>query len=200
MPCFTARIERCSRGRRHRVPPAAGGGRFVLPAGPPRLEPVDPRLLWATQPWLVRHHAAYYVSGRWERTGTTSADMGAAGNRYPIVTVDPAGRHVIRTGHHRSFAALVSGRLVFARVFRPELSPAVEPDEFVVTPHLRVNTTATSRDLSLDRAARALDGGQVAFVDGLDAARATLAVVGLDDDQIDDRISMATSGRAAQSR
>ena len=142
--------------------------RPAAPVGPPRLEPVDPRRLCASQPWVVRHHAAYYLTGVWEQTGQTSADMAAASNRYPVIEVDITGRHVIRTGHHRSLAALIEGRSVLARVISADPPPPSTPDrsELVVTPLLRV----ASAELAAD----------------------ALAALGLDPAQIEDRISMAT--------
>ena len=54
-----------------------------LIAAPARLHEVDPRTLFATQPWVLRTHAAYYLTGEWEITGRTSADMHSIANRYP---------------------------------------------------------------------------------------------------------------------
>lgn len=81
------------------------------------LTEVDPRELWASQGWVVRHHAAYYFTREWELTGLTSADRNVASNQWPVVRIDDQGRKVILAGHHRSLAALIEGRPVLARVF-----------------------------------------------------------------------------------
>jgi len=46
-----------------------------LIAGSARLREVDPQVLSATQPWVLRTHADYYLTGEWEISGRTSADM-----------------------------------------------------------------------------------------------------------------------------
>lgn len=162
--------------------------RFSVPAGRPVLDEVDPRSLVATQAWLVRHHALHYMTGEWERSGTTSADMASAANRYPVVTVDDMGSHVIRTGHHRSFAALIEGRPLTARVFAPHRTaasgPTAEDRPYVVTVEFQLGP-------------RHLDAnGEAALED----ARQHLADIGLDEAQILDRLSMATSGRTTSDR
>lgn len=84
--------------------------------GPVVLVPIDPRMLLASQPFVVRHHAAYYLEGEWERTGLTSADRRSLANRWPIVAF--AGeRGVILSGHHRSLRALLSGVPLLARTW-----------------------------------------------------------------------------------
>lgn len=83
--------------------------------GPTTLTEIDPRCLTATQPWLIRHHALYYVTGQWELTGLTSADRHSLLNRQPVISL--AGTQlVIRSGHHRAFAALIEGRRLMARL------------------------------------------------------------------------------------
>ena len=90
-----------SAGRRknERQIPEAEAERLI--ARPARLHEVDPRVLFATQPWVVQEHAAYYLSGEWEITGRTSADMHSWANRYPTF-VERRGQLVIATGHHGS--------------------------------------------------------------------------------------------------
>lgn len=94
--------------------PKLSGTPYVM-SSPPALAALDPRELWATQPWLLRHHVEYYTSGIWERTGETSADMDDDTNRFPIVLHDSQGRPVILTGHHRAAAALIEGRKLRVR-------------------------------------------------------------------------------------
>jgi hypothetical protein len=75
---------------------------------------VDPRQLWAGQTWVLRRHADYYVTGRWERTGETSADRHLEDDQFPVVMPDHRGRLVIISGHHRA-AALIEGRPLLIR-------------------------------------------------------------------------------------
>lgn len=71
-------------------------GRFV--SHQPRLTEVDPTELFATQTWVLRAHVAYYLSGEWERTGRTSADMHQRANRYPLIYLDGRGQLLILAG------------------------------------------------------------------------------------------------------
>ncbi len=104
--------------------------RFV--ASQPRLVEVDPNDLYATQTWVVRSHVGYYLSGEWERTGRTSADMDKRANRYPLIYPDDRGRLLILAGHHRSMAARVEGRPVLARLVgaTPDVGVALVPSVF----------------------------------------------------------------------
>lgn len=95
-------------------------------SAPVHLAEVDPRKLWASQGWVLRQHAEYYLTGRWECTGVTSADHDKLANHWPVVMIDALGRPVIRAGHHRALAALVEGRALLARLF-----PNDEPDASV---------------------------------------------------------------------
>jgi hypothetical protein len=102
-------------------------GSFV--ASQPRLVEVDPIELRATQTWVVRSHVRYYLSGEWERTGRTSADMHVRGNRYPLIWTDARGDRVILAGHHRSMAARLTGTPLLARLVgsEPDVGVAVTP-------------------------------------------------------------------------
>ena len=184
-----------------------------IPAGRPRLESVDPRALWATQPWVVRHHAAHYLSGIWERTGITSADMESAANRYPTISVDADGRHIIRTGHHRSLAALIQGRPVLARVFPFVTDGAadhgtVDPegaDDLVVTPGLRVGSGSGDSPSNIEIRSVAecvvqIDAGRTVTVGSIEFAVGVLAALGLDQHQTRDRLHMARTGRTILGR
>lgn len=164
---------------------------------PPALSEIDPRILWANQPSVVRHHAAHYLTGIWERTGTTSADMDQPLNRYPLVAVDPAGRHVLVTGHHRSLAALIEGRPVLCRVVGDPTPVPQGVHRLTVTPHLLVDPAAPVGHSGT--AARITDGATV-IVATLDDAAAVLAELGLSDDEIDDRLTMASTGRIGRRR
>ena len=99
------------------------------------LSHVDPRRLWASQARVVRTHAEYYLTGEWERTGITSADHHSRANRFPVIAPDRHGRLVIRTGHHRSLAALVEGRPLLCR-----LATAPPDGAVAITPTLLVGT------------------------------------------------------------
>jgi hypothetical protein len=135
-------------------------GRFV--AGQPRLVEVDPAELFATQTWVVRSHVGYYLTGEWERTGRTSADMHQRANRYPLIYADERGRLIILAGHHRSMAARIEGRPVLARLVgsSPDAGVAVTP-----------SVIDTNRDL--------------------DAIRDQLTVNGLTVPEIDERLRFA---------
>lgn len=120
--------------------------RFV--AELPRLVDVDPTKLFATQTWVLRSHVAYYMTGEWERTGRTSADMHQRANRYPLIYPDERRRLLILAGHHRSMAARIEGRTVQARLVgpTPDVGVAVVPsvvssgaDHAVVRGRLAVN-------------------------------------------------------------
>ncbi len=107
--------------------------RFV--AEQPRLVEVDPTDLFATQNWVLRSHVAYYLTGEWERTGRTSADMHQRANRYPLIYPDDRGRLLILAGHHRSMAARIEGRTVQARLVgaTPDTGVAVTPSVICAT-------------------------------------------------------------------
>lgn len=85
---------------------------------PPVLEKVDPRILFATQPGLVRTHVKYYMGDEYKRTGKTAADQESKANAFPMVYVKANGQHILLTGHHRSAAALLQGEDVDAIVVR----------------------------------------------------------------------------------
>ena len=119
-------------------------------AAPVWLSLVDPRQLWASQPWVLRTHAAYYRTGEWERTGVTSADRHVEANRFPVIVPDRLDRLVIRTGHHRALAALVDGRPLLCRLATaaPDGAVAVTPSLLVGThsrlPHVQVSNAASA--------------------------------------------------------
>ena len=124
-----------------------------LIAGPARLYDVDPRTLFATQPWVLRTHAAYYLTGEWEITGRTSADMHSWANRYPTF-VERRGQLLIATGHHRSLAAIIQGRPVLARVVAADAQPVA------VTPHLAISDHGEQLDDDIEAVADRLMAGQ----------------------------------------
>jgi hypothetical protein len=134
-------------------------GQFV--AEPPRLTDVDPVALFCTQNWVLCGHVSYYLSGEWEVTGRTSADMCQRANRYPLVYVDERGRHIILAGHHRSMAARLEGRALRARVVGSSAD-----GEVVVTPTLTVDGPVLTRSdvdrLTDEMAARGLASGECA--------------------------------------
>lgn len=85
---------------------------------PPKLEKVDPRTLYATQPGLVKSHAEYYLSGEYKRTGKPSADQENVGNQFPLVYVNSRGQHLLLAGHHRALADMIQGNELDAIVVR----------------------------------------------------------------------------------
>ncbi|MEI6403503.1 MAG: hypothetical protein WCP59_15095 [Actinomycetota bacterium] len=160
---------------------------------PPALAEVDPRELWATQPWVVRHHVAYYLTGEWERTGRTSADQHAIANRYPLVLAAPRGRLTILTGHHRSLAALIEGRPVTVRV-----SPTHADTPVAVLPLLTVDRRSTidaADDTDPATVAELIRAGHRVHLPSLTTASAVLHSVGLKPAEIRDRLTVA-GGRA----
>lgn len=169
----------------------------------PTLIDVDPRTLWANQPSLVRHHAAYYVTGTWERTGTTSADMASALNRYPVIVSDRQGRLIIATGHHRSLTALIQGRPVRCRFVdaRTKSRLVPEKEQLTITPLLRVGFSGIEdAEVAAMAVERSGPGGSAVTVDSETTAAAVLWRLGLDPDQTRDRIEMAASGRTIVDR
>lgn len=87
----------------------------ALSHNPPlSLEKVDPRLLYATQPNIVRSHFDHYMGGN----SGLSADHNAASNAQPIVYVNAQGQHLLLTGHHRAAVSLASGEDLSALVVR----------------------------------------------------------------------------------
>lgn len=82
--------------------------------GPQELSDVDPRHLHSTQPTITREGVDYYMGDEYERTGTTFADQGNAGNRFPVV-YEREGVNMLLSGHHRASAALLQGRPLSAR-------------------------------------------------------------------------------------
>lgn len=164
----------------------------ALLAGGPYLADFDPRVLYATQTWVVRSHVEYYVTQAWERTGLPAADRVQAHNRYPLVKVDAAGRAIVLGGHHRAMAALLEGRPLRARVLRP-----VGATVTAVLPWLLVGGDASLAH-SVAEAAEAsahLDAGRTALVEDLKAAEAALVALGFDRARVEDRLEMAASGR-----
>lgn len=84
----------------------------------PKIEGVDPRLLHATQPNIVRTHADYYMTDAYKKTGKTAADQGNPTNAFPMIYVNRDGKHIILSGHHRAAAALAKGEPLPAIVVR----------------------------------------------------------------------------------
>ena len=173
-----------SAGRRkteRRIPEVEVGG---LIAGPARLHEIDPRVLFATQPWVVQEHAAYYLTGEWEITGRTSADMHSWANRYPTL-VERRGQLLIATGHHRSLAAIIQGRPVLARVVAADAQPVA------VTPHLAISDHDEQLDDDVGVLADLLMEGQRITVANEFIAAGVLRDVGLDERAVADRMTDA---------
>lgn len=75
----------------------------------PNFRDMDPAQLHSTQPSVTRAGVDYYMGDEYERTGTTYADMGSAGNRHPVV-YNREGTNMLLSGHHRAAAALLKGQ------------------------------------------------------------------------------------------
>jgi len=155
-----------------------------LIAGPARLHEVDPRVLFATQPWVLRTHAAYYLTGEWELNGRTSADMHSRANRFPTV-IERRGQLIIATGHHRSLAAIIQGRPVPARVVAAEAQPVS------ITPHLAISDPGGQSDDDTEVLAARLMAGQRITVANEWTAADVLRQVGLDEHTVAERMKHA---------
>lgn len=145
-------------------------------SGPQHVQPVDPRTLSATQPWVTAAGIDYYLCDEYERTGRTYADHQSAVNRLPVIWEASGGRRLILTGHHRSAAALIQGRPVLARVLPAACSSSYRS----VTALLHVES-APGAEVHRDpaHAAAAVGAGRPASVpDGRRAVR-VLALLGL---------------------
>ena len=154
---------------------------------PVDLADVDPRLLHASQPWVLRHHVAYYGTGEWERTGRTSADRHVELNQYPVVVPDHRGRTVIVSGHHRATAALVAGVPLRVRI-------AARTRRAAVTPLLFVDP-ATAVDVP--QATIAIESGRPASVRCTEDAAEVLGGLGLGADEVRQRLSRVRPTPAA---
>ena len=159
-----------------------------LEASPADLVEIDPRTLWASQPWVLRRHADYYRTGRWERTGLTSADHHLELNRFPVVVADHQDRLVIAAGHHRSTVALIEGRPLLVRRIATGTSCAV-------TPLLWWNPAADPIDARV--AAQRIDAGERCAVATLELARTILIVLGVSADEATHRTAIV-GGQAAR--
>lgn len=80
----------------------------------PVIEKVDPRLLYGTQPSIVRSHFDHYYAG----SPGLAADQHQASNAHPIVYVNTTGQHLLLSGHHRAAVALSKGDDLDAIVVR----------------------------------------------------------------------------------
>lgn len=149
----------------------------------PVLSGIDPRQLLASQTWVVRHHVEYYLSGAWERTGTTAADRDRAGNRYPVV-MPVGGQEALRimSGHHRSLAALLRGQHLLARVVGTLPGPG---HPLVVAPAVRLRVS--NQDVQ--------DPSGATLIDSVGEVEQWLRILGLGPEQIQDRLHMAATGR-----
>lgn len=136
---------------------------------PVELEEVDPRELWASQPWVLRRHAEHYLTQTWERTGRTSADAHVELNRFPVIFVDHRQRSVIIAGHHRATAALVEGRPLMIR-------RAAETSTHAITPLLWCDPSADELD-AFD-ACRRITAGQRVTVPDTESAEQILHALG----------------------
>jgi hypothetical protein len=150
-----------------------------LEQSPVDLVEVDPRTLWASQPWVLRHHAAYYLTGEWERTGRTSADRHLELNRYPVVVMDHRGRPVIAAGHHRAAAALVTGQSLLVRAVATGSVCAITPLLF---------WDPNSDPVDARTVVQRIECGQRCAVASLDLAYAILVALGVPADEATHRI------------
>jgi len=105
------RARRIGRGQLHDKVQLAAEMAEALPC----IALLDPRTLWASQPYATRAGVEYYLGPTWFRTGLTYADQEQRFNRLPVVERRSDGTDVLLGGHHRSCASLLLGRPVLAR-------------------------------------------------------------------------------------
>ena len=105
-PTTTAPWPRAAREKR-RAP--YDESRVAAVLSEPEFRDVDPRKLHSTQPNITRQGVDYYMGHEYERTGTTFADQGDPGNRFPIVYGRDDGQNLLVSGHHRAATALLRG-------------------------------------------------------------------------------------------
>ncbi len=75
-----------------------------------------PRACSAPSLPATRAGVSYYLTGAYERTGTTYADRDKAFNRIPIIYLRDGRDALVLSGHHRCTAALLLGCPASARV------------------------------------------------------------------------------------
>ena len=130
------------------------------------------------------HSAGYYLTGEWELTGRTSADMHLSANRYPTFA-ERSGQLVIITGHHRSLAALIRGQPVLARIV------ATDPQPVSITPHLALADDADNTSQDVDLLTERILAGQRITVASVPVAKEILERVGLTPSEVSDRLRHA---------
>lgn len=90
------------------------------------LRDVDPRTVEASQ-WGLRADAMrHYFTVPYEATGELFDTSRNTSNDWPLIFIDEqSGTKVILQGHHRTTAALLSGRFVRARLIRGHIKRGV---------------------------------------------------------------------------
>lgn len=120
-PVQTTPWGRAARRKRHRDFDPGIVGEAIRALGP--LHAVDPRSLKATQPAVTAPGVSFYLDPIAEQTGVLYADHHDRSNQFPIIYSRydqwPPGpedepTNLILAGHHRSTAALLTGRPVLA--------------------------------------------------------------------------------------
>lgn len=92
--------------------------------GRKNIERVDPRTLTGTQIGVTKQGMNHYLSAEYEKSGITFADHQMESNEIPLVYFRSDGVRLILTGHHRSVAALVKGKMLeCVAVHEPEVKP-----------------------------------------------------------------------------
>ncbi|MGI8940109.1 MAG: hypothetical protein ACR2JF_18210 [Iamia sp.] len=108
----------------------------------PRLVDLDPRALFASQPYVLGEGVAYYLERAYHRTGRTWADGAQLGNQFPLIWRRRDGRQVILGGHHRSAAAVLAGLPVRALVVDEGGGSMAAPAAGAATPSLLVGASS----------------------------------------------------------
>lgn len=89
------------------------------PATADRLVDIDPRILSAGQPHIVRAGVEHYLGNAYRERGETFEGGHNVGNQFPFVVTKPhptfGHEHVLLAGHHRAAAALLRGERLRTR-------------------------------------------------------------------------------------
>jgi len=162
-----ARASRLGRGELHDKVQLAVEMAEPLPC----IALLDPRTLWASQPYVTRAGVEHYLGPVWFRTGRTYADQDQAFNRLPVVERRSNGTDVLLGGHHRSCAALLAGRPVLARcVVHPGRDAPVERVDLHL-PSLALGSWSEARPASsVDEALESIDAGVPVAVSSAEVA------------------------------
>ena len=157
-----------------------------------------------TQPAVTRAGVSYYLTGAYERTGTTYADRDKAFNRIPIIYLRDGRDALVLSGHHRCTAALLLGCPVLARVIEGPWGGAAMT--VYITPLLLLGAGSLPLPVrevnTADDAVAAIEAGERIRMpeDAWDLGTEVLQRLGSDEETVADRIHFARTGRTTAAR